>query len=319
MAKAVIFDADGTLIDTVDLHAASWVEALRHFGRETTHEEVRRQIGKGGDQLMPVFLPQEVVERRGEEVEAFRKRLFMRDCIGKARAFPGVPDLFRRVRAAGQRVVLASSAKGDELERYKEIAGIAELVDAATSSDDAERSKPFPDIFLAALDRIAPIGAPDAVVVGDTPYDAEPAGKAGLRTLGVLCGGFPEADLRAAGCVAVYHGPVDLLANYERSPLAPGWAGRHPPPACTEAGGRAAGPRRAGDAGEQDAAEDAEHVDPQAPASDTARVQNGRGAPGRRRGWPLTASLRVAARAVLRARGVGATVVGVEEGQGRRA
>jgi HAD superfamily hydrolase (TIGR01509 family) len=222
LAKAVVFDVDGTLIDTADLHAASWVEALRHFGREVSHAEVRRQIGKGGDQLMPVFLPQEVVERRGEEIERFRKDLFMRDCIGRARAFPAVPDLFRRIRAAGQRIVLASSAKGDELERHKEIAGIADLIEDATSSDDAERSKPYSDIFLAALERIAPIGAAEAVVVGDTPYGAEAAGKAGLRTVGVLCGGFPEADLRAAGCVAIYRDPADLLAHHDRSPLAPG-------------------------------------------------------------------------------------------------
>ena len=222
MPKAIIFDVDGTLVDTVDLHAASWAETLRHFGRDVTHEEVRRQIGKGGDQLMPVFLPPEVVERRGEEIESFRKDLYMREYIGKARPFPGVPELFRRIRAAGQRVVLASSAKGEELEHYKRLAGIAELLDGATSADDAERSKPFPDIFLAALDRLSPIGAAEAVVVGDTPYDAEAAMKAGIRPVGVLCGGFPEAELRAAGCLAIYRDPAELLARYDRSPLAAG-------------------------------------------------------------------------------------------------
>ncbi len=222
MPKAIIFDVDGTLVDTVDLHAASWAETLRHFGRDVTHEEVRRQIGKGGDQLMPVFLPPEMVERRGEEIESFRKDLYMREYIGKARPFPGVPELFRRIRAAGQRVVLASSAKGEELEHYKRLAGIAELLDGATSADDAERSKPFPDIFLAALDRLSPIGAAEAVVVGDTPYDAEAAMKAGIRPVGVLCGGFPEAELRAAGCLAIYRDPAELLARYDRSPLAAG-------------------------------------------------------------------------------------------------
>ncbi len=222
MPKAIIFDVDGTLVDTVDLHAASWAETLRHFGRDVTHEEVRRQIGKGGDQLMPVFLPPEMVERRGEEIESFRKDLYMREYIGKARPFPGVPELFRRIRAAGQRVVLASSAKGEELEHYKRLAGIAELLDGATSADDAERSKPFPDIFLAALDRLSPIGAAEAVVVGDTPYDAEAAMKAGIRPVGVLCGGFPEAELRAAGCLAIYRDPAELLAWYDRSPLAAG-------------------------------------------------------------------------------------------------
>jgi len=220
MPKAVIFDVDGTLIDTVDLHAAAWVETFRRYGREVSHDEVRGQIGKGGDQLMPVFLPADLIERQGEEIEAFRKELFKRDYLPRARPFPGVRPLFERIRAAGQHIVLASSGKADEVEHYKKLADIADLIDDATSSDDAERSKPYPDIFQAALGRIAPIGPEDAVVVGDTPYDAEAAGKAGLRTVGVLCGGFPERDLRAAGCMAIYRDPEDLLRNYERSPLA---------------------------------------------------------------------------------------------------
>ncbi|MDQ4060722.1 MAG: HAD family hydrolase [Pseudomonadota bacterium] len=220
MPKAVIFDVDGTLIDTVDLHAAAWVETFRRYGREVSHDEVRGQIGKGGDQLMPVFLPADLIERQGEEIEAFRKELFKRDYLPRARPFPGVRPLFERIRAAGQHIVLASSGKADEVEHYKKLADIADLIDDATSSDDAERSKPYPDIFQAALGRIAPIGPEDAVVVGDTPYDAEAAGKAGLRTVGVLCGGFPERDLRQAGCMAIYRDPEDLLRNYERSPLA---------------------------------------------------------------------------------------------------
>src|SRR3712207_2457307 len=173
MPKAVIFDVDGTLIDTVDLHAAAWVETFRRYGREVSHDEVRGQIGKGGDQLMPVFLPADLIERQGEEIEAFRKELFKRDYLPRARPFPGVRPLFERIRAAGQHIVLASSGKADEVEHYKKLADIADLIDDATSSDDAERSKPYPDIFQAALGRIAPIGPEDAVVVGDTPYDAE--------------------------------------------------------------------------------------------------------------------------------------------------
>jgi phosphoglycolate phosphatase-like HAD superfamily hydrolase len=107
------------------------------------------------------------------------------------------------------------------VDRYKEIAGIANLIDDATSSDDAERSKPFPDIFQAALARLAPCGPDEAVVVGDTPYDAEAARDAGMKSVGVLCGGFPEEALRSAGSIAVYAGPADLLQNYEHSPLAP--------------------------------------------------------------------------------------------------
>jgi HAD superfamily hydrolase (TIGR01509 family) len=219
MPKAVIFDVDGTLIDSVDLHAAAWVETFRHFGLVVGHGAVRSQIGKGGDQLMPVFVPRNMLEERGGELDKFRGDLFKRDYLQQARAFPGVRALFERIRAAGQTVVLASSGKADEVERYQEIAGIKDLVQAATTSDDAERSKPHPDIFEAALRKLAPLPAAEAVVVGDSPYDAEAASKAGLRTVGVLCGGFPEGDLRAAGCVAVYRDPEDLLRHYERSPL----------------------------------------------------------------------------------------------------
>lgn len=217
--KAVLFDVDGTLVDTVDLHAESWVRTFRHIGHEVPFEAVRAQIGKGGDQLMPVFLPEDVVDRRGKEMEAFRKGLYMGELIHRARPFPGVAALFRRLRADGRRIILASSGKPEELDHYKTLLGIEGLVDAATTSEDAERSKPFPDIFLAALDGLP---ADQAIVVGDSPYDAEAAGKAGLRTIGLLCGGFPEQDLRAAGCVALYRDPAELLERYGDSPLARG-------------------------------------------------------------------------------------------------
>lgn len=222
MPKAVIFDIDGTLIDTVDLHAAAWVEAFRDFGFAVAYDDVRAQIGKGGDQLMPVFLPPDVLERRGDEIEQYRSDLFKRAYLPQARAFPCVRDLFLHVRAQGQTIVLASSGKKDEVERYQDIAGIADLVDVAATSDDAERSKPYPDIFQAAVARLAPLTAADAVVIGDTPYDAEAAKKAGLRPVGVLCGGFPEQALRDAGCVAIYRDPEDLLRHYDQSPLRAG-------------------------------------------------------------------------------------------------
>src|SRR5215203_3674576 len=215
MPKAVIFDIDGTLIDTVDLHAASWVETFQHFGVEVAHANVRAQIGKGADELMPVFLNADVLEKKGRDIERFRSDLFKRNYLVKARPFPCVRDLFKRIRTAGQTIVLASSCKADEIDRYKEIAGIADLIDAETTSDDAEHSKPHPDIFQAALGCIAPLGPDDAIAVGDTPYDAQAAASAGIRTVGVLCGGFPEADLSAAGCIRIYRDPEDLLQGYE--------------------------------------------------------------------------------------------------------
>ncbi|MDP4025921.1 HAD family hydrolase [Methylobacterium sp. NEAU 140] len=218
--RAVIFDIDGTLLDSVDLHAEAWVEAFRHFGVETDAAAVRSQIGKGGDELMPVFLPPERVAREGETIEAYRSDLFKRSYLARVKPFPGVRPLFERIRAQGSTVALASSGKRAEVEHYQEILGIADLVQAATSSDDADRSKPHPDIFQAVLAKLSGIDRRAMIAVGDTPYDAEAAGKAGLATLGLLCGGFPEADLSAAGCVAIYRDPQDLLDGFDASPLA---------------------------------------------------------------------------------------------------
>jgi len=162
-----------------------------------------------------------LIKQKGREIHEFRSDLFKREYMHKARPFPGVRELFERIRGSGQQAVLASSGTEGEVQHYKEIAGIADLIDDATSADDAERSKPFPDIFQAAFAKLASLSLDEAIVVGDTPYDAEAARTAGLKSVGVLCGGFPEEALRLAGCIAIYEGARDLLRNYERSPLAP--------------------------------------------------------------------------------------------------
>jgi HAD superfamily hydrolase (TIGR01549 family) len=225
MITTVIFDIDGTLVDSVDLHARAWQEAFREFGREVEYERVRHQIGKGGDQLLPVFFTGEELSRFGKQMEKFRGELFKREYLPRVRAFPAVRELFERIRRDGKRIGLASSAKEEELTAYKEIADIADLVEEETSKDDVERSKPHPDIFASALAKLGPSDAREVVVVGDTPYDAEAAGKASLRTIGVLCGGFPERELRAAGCVEIYRDPSDLLARYEETLIASRSAG----------------------------------------------------------------------------------------------
>ncbi len=219
MLRAVIFDIDGTLVDSVDLHARAWQEAFRHFGREVPYEQVRHQIGKGGDQLMPVFFSEEELNRFGTEMEEYRGELYKRDYLSLVRPFPRVRELFLRVRADGHRIALASSAKGDELETYKKLLQIGDLISGETSADDAAKSKPHPDIFAAGLKELGDPAPQEVIVVGDTPYDAEAAGKLDLRTVGVLCGGFPEDELREAGCVAIFRDPADLLARYEESPL----------------------------------------------------------------------------------------------------
>ena len=221
MADAILFDIDGTLIDSVDLHAEAWQKAFHHFGHDIPFADIRKQIGKGGDQLLPVFLDEQEREQIGKELEKFRGELFKRKYLCGVKSFPSVRELFEKVLANGQEVAIASSAKPDELESYERIAGIEDLVHVETTSGDVEKSKPYPDIFEAAFDRLKKkVSKDQVIVVGDSPHDAEAARGAGIRAVGVLCGGFPEEDLRAAGCIAVYADPADLLRNYDASPLA---------------------------------------------------------------------------------------------------
>jgi len=226
--KAVIFDIDGTLIDSVGSHAESWVRAFAHFGVPADLKEVRNQIGKGADRLMPEFLSDNTSERCMKEIEEYRAALFKREYLGKVKGFPKVRELFERIKCNGQKTVLASSCTKAEIGRYKDIANIAHLVDCEATSDDADCSKPAPDIFLIALKRIAPITASEAVVVGDSPFDAEAARRAGIAFVGVRCGGFDERQLRQPGYLALYDDPAELLLRFDTSPLAPDTACRGP-------------------------------------------------------------------------------------------
>jgi len=214
--RAVLFDVDGTLVDTNDLHAAAWREAFLNFGLDKPFEEIRWQIGKGGDNLIPSLFP-DLVDTQREEMEAFRSDLFKRDYLPRATPFPGVRDLFERLAAEGTRIVLASSSHSEEVDYNLSLIACADLVDATTSSDDVEKSKPCPDIFEAALAKVAPFGSEEVAVVGDTPWDAEAARKLGLRIVGFRSGGFPDEALTAAGACELYDGPNDLLARFDSS------------------------------------------------------------------------------------------------------
>ncbi|NVJ08070.1 HAD family hydrolase [Myxococcus sp. AM001] len=217
MVENVIFDVDGTLVDSVDEHAEAWRRAFLHFGRDIPFAHVRSQIGKGSDQLIPVFFNDEEVERFGKELDEYRGKLFLDEFLPKVRAFPRVRELFQRLRAGGLRIVLASSAKEPELKHYVKLCGIEGLFESKTSADEVDKSKPRPDIFEAALARLGKPSADVTVVVGDTPYDALAANQLSLPTVGVLAGGFPQDDLRSAGCRTLVKDPADLLARYEAS------------------------------------------------------------------------------------------------------
>jgi beta-phosphoglucomutase-like phosphatase (HAD superfamily) len=219
MVKAVIFDVDGTLVDSVDLHAQAWQDAFRDFGHKIELKAIRDQIGKGGDQLLPVFLTRAEIDKDGPDLEKRRGDILKERYLSQIKAFPKVPQLFERIRANRIKIVLGSSAKAEELQTYKKIAGIEGLIDGEISSEDVEKSKPHPDVFQAAMAKLEGIHTSEVVVVGDSPYDAEAAGKVGLRTIGFRSGGFAEAKLRNAGCIAIYDGPADLLARYDGSVL----------------------------------------------------------------------------------------------------
>ncbi|HEV8725601.1 MAG TPA: HAD family hydrolase [Candidatus Binatia bacterium] len=219
MIEAVIFDIDGTLVDSVDLHAKAWQVAFEKFGKEVSFGTIRCQIGKGADQLLPVFFSKDELEQFGDELDSYRSELFQQEYLPIVKAFPRVRELFERIKQDGRKIALASSAKDDELEVYKKIARIDDLIQTETSSGDVKKSKPYPDVFAVALEELGNIAPAQVIAVGDTPYDARAAGKINLRAIGLLCGGWNEEELRRAGCVAIYQDPADLLARYDSSPL----------------------------------------------------------------------------------------------------
>lgn len=215
MIEAFIFDIDGTLIDSVDYHAEAWVKAFKKFGKDVKFYEARRQIGKGGDQFLPEFLLKKEIKDFGKALEGERGKIFKKEFLPKIKAFSKVRELFEQLQSNGRQVVLASSAMADELKIYKKIAKIDDLIDDETSADDAEKSKPEPDIFQAALDKLGKINKKNVVVIGDTAYDAEAATKINLKTIGVLTGGWTKSELISAGCNEVYQDISEITADYK--------------------------------------------------------------------------------------------------------
>lgn len=218
MAKALLCDIDGTLVQSNWLHAEAWQVAFHGLDLDLELEQLRREIGKGGDELIPVFVPwwkRPVVE---EPLKTYRKFIFQNDLRHKVTAIEGVRPLLERVRSAGLKVAVATSSDKDDLAVLLKVAGVADLVDQQTTADDADRAKPHPDIFDSVIKKLG-LPARDCIALGDTPYDAESAGKAGIRTIGVMTGGWSRKELFDAGCIEVYEGAADLLAHFEESAL----------------------------------------------------------------------------------------------------
>ena len=216
MAHAVLFDVDGTLVDSNDAHADAWVAAFAESGITVDRTLVRRCIGMGGDKLMPAVshLSEETPE--GKRISKRRGEIFKERFLPHLKPFADAARLVHALKQRGFTVVAASSAKKHELRPLLEIAGVADVMDGATSSDDAEESKPDPDIVRAALAE-AKARPVDAVMIGDTPYDVEAAARAGVTAIAFRTGGWGDDDLKGAG--AIYDGPWDLLARLDESPL----------------------------------------------------------------------------------------------------
>jgi phosphoglycolate phosphatase-like HAD superfamily hydrolase len=215
MIKNFIFDVDGTLLDSNDLHAQAWSEAFAAFGKKISLARIRLCMGKGKDQLLPEFLDKKEIDKIGEALGTLSGEIFKQKYFPKVRPFPHVRALFREIRQCGARIALASSGEKDEVTKYEKIARIEDLVEKSTSSDDADESKPEPDIFRAALRILGHPTRKSVLVIGDSPFDAIAAKRAKLRTVGVLCGGFSKQSLLTNGCHLVYKDPEDLLKNLE--------------------------------------------------------------------------------------------------------
>jgi HAD superfamily hydrolase (TIGR01509 family) len=212
----VIFDVDGTLVDSNEAHAQAWVDAFAERGFAVALAHVRRLIGMGGDKLIPASIGIAEDDPRIAGLSERRGAMFRERWLPRLRALPGSRALLQRLRSLGYKLAVASSAKREELEPLLKIAHVDDLVATRTSSSDAERSKPDPDIVGAALQRLG-LSPDEAIMVGDTPYDIVAAQRAGLPTIAFRSGGWRTEDLAAA--IAVYDDAAELLAKLEESPL----------------------------------------------------------------------------------------------------
>jgi len=214
--SVILFDVDGTLVDSVDQHARAWQEAFDHFGKHVAFDAVRAQIGKGGDQIIPHFLSPREVAAIGDKLDKFRAEIFKRNYLSGVRPLPRVHDLLERLNGDGVKCVLASSAKEAELKHYIEICKIGDYVAAKTTAEDVDKSKPNPDIFQMAMDKAGKPTVDKVRVVGDSPWDITAAQASHLACISVLSGGFPEVDLKRAGATSIFRDPADILEGYQR-------------------------------------------------------------------------------------------------------
>jgi HAD superfamily hydrolase (TIGR01549 family) len=210
--RAFIFDIDGTLVDSNKMHVQSWDRAFRHFGKTFPIEALRDQIGKGSDQYIPQFLTADEIKSFGKQLDDYRSEISRTEYLPKVRPFPKVRE-FERIKDDRRRILLASSGKQKDTEYYIDLLKIDHLIEGYVSGDEADRSKPAPDIFTTCVDKFK-IVRNESIVIGDTRFDVEAADRAGLRSIGVTGGRADALLLSATAPTAVYKDPADILAHY---------------------------------------------------------------------------------------------------------
>ena len=212
--KTVLLDIDGTLIDSNDEHAWAWVDVCKEFGYACEYERARWLIGMGGDKVLPELTGLTEDTPEGERVLERRGEIFRQNYAKTLQPFEGARELLQRMQTDGYKLVVATSAGEDDLDVLLKQAQVDDLIDRATTSDDAEESKPAPDIVEAAL-RKAKSKPTQAVMIGDTPYDVGAATKAGVAIVALRCGGWEDEELK--GALEIYDDPAELLARYSES------------------------------------------------------------------------------------------------------
>jgi phosphoglycolate phosphatase-like HAD superfamily hydrolase len=215
VAAAAILDVDGTLVDTNYQHTLAWQRAFREHDVSLPAWRIHRHIGMGGDQIVAALAGDNIERAQGDSIRESEGRLYG-ELIGEVEAFEGARELIAALKDRDHTVVLASSAKAEEVDHYLDLLDARELADAWTTSVDVEATKPEPDLVAVAMEKAGDLSA---VMVGDTTWDVEAAKRAEVKTIALLTGGFAEAELRRAGAAAVFESPLDLLENLDSTPL----------------------------------------------------------------------------------------------------
>ena len=216
MLQGIIFDIDGTLVDSNDAHARSWVDTFGEAGYDVPFDVVRPLIGMGGDKLLPKAIGVKHDSKEGKKLIKRRSEIFRVKYLPNLRPLAGSRGLVLRVRSDGLKAIVATSAKDEELKGLLEAAEVADLMEEKATASDAKRSKPDPDIVEAAIEESG-ISPKNLVMIGDTPYDIEAAARANVRAIAFRSGGWSDDALK--GAVEIYDGPADLLRHYDSSLL----------------------------------------------------------------------------------------------------